>query len=115
MAAAEGIAMLQRGVQVVKYGRDGSAHASNLKLSQDLADLSWTSKKLSSRLARSMRSIKIAQVGLWRRHCCALHCRARRPHPPPRHDCIAAAAPPHRTEARRLSERPPPGPGPHCR
>jgi hypothetical protein len=82
MAAAEGIAMLQQGVQVVKFGRDGKAHAASLKLSQDLADLSWTSNKLSNRLARSTwRSIKIGQVGALAaiRHPRALHSSAHVP------------------------------------
>jgi len=67
MAATDGLAMLLRGVPVTKYGRDGGAHSTQLRLSADRAHLTWSSNKLGGAIAgrlgaRATRRIMVGEV-----------------------------------------------------
>ena len=54
--AQEGIALLKRGSQVMKYGRAGRPHPTVFKLSADEEEITWEGKKglLGSKAKRSI-------------------------------------------------------------
>jgi len=93
----EGIALLKRGVQAVRYGRQGRPDVTSFKLSDDEQTLAWDKRK-SIAQHRGMRSLRLADVT-------DVELRAGHERPNPRRSS-SAVVPPHLILSVKISPKP---------